>query len=235
MPAIIDHPVGAGRVLVFNTTANADWSDLPRQSSFVTLLDQMLTYLSAGGLKRSFTVGDAVALPLADFQAGNEVSVVTPGGARLSPRLRSTRGQTLMYLDNVAEAGVYRVDGAGGGKFAFVVNASRTDSPLSPMDAEALKAWWGPSHLEIIERRRRRLPSGASSKSMAPVARARDRRGIVSVGRNHLRTSPLPPPTQSLPRGSSRRAVRRKVMQPRINLARQSRNSSRQKNKGAKK
>ena len=150
VPAILERPLGAGRVLVFNTTANDEWSDLPRRKSFVPLLDRTLAYLSAGGVKRSFTTGDALNLPLPDYQAGNDVTVVTPSGAKITRSLLSVRGQTQLHLSELAEAGVYRVEGAGKKNFAFTVNTGRTDSGLSPMDAKALEAWWAPATVEIV-------------------------------------------------------------------------------------
>jgi hypothetical protein len=149
MPAIIERPLGAGRVLFFNTTANDAWSDLPRRKSFLPLLDHMLSYLSAGGLRRSFTVGDTATVPLPDVQPGSDVIVRTPTGARLTPRLLTLRGQTLLHLEALTEAGAYRVE-AGGKNSALVVNAGRGDSPLSPMDASTLESWWAPVPIEIL-------------------------------------------------------------------------------------
>jgi Aerotolerance regulator N-terminal/von Willebrand factor type A domain len=148
-PAIVERPLGAGRVLLFNTSANDEWSDLPRLKSFLPLVDRMLTHLSAGGGKRSFMVGDSVTLPLAEHDAKSEVTVVSPSGVKLSPRLLVQRGPTLLHLDAVAEAGVYRIEGVGKKGFVFTVNAARTDSPLSPMDRSTLEAWWSPAPVDI--------------------------------------------------------------------------------------
>ena len=62
-------------------------------------------------------MGDSINLPLdrpvnIDAQpAGNEVIVLSPSGARVAPRLLKQRGQTLLHLDEVAEAGIYQVSG----------------------------------------------------------------------------------------------------------------------------
>ena len=63
-PAIVEHPVGQGKVVLFNMTADDAWSDLPRRKSFVPLVDRLLNHLSGGVLQRSFTTGEAVALTL---------------------------------------------------------------------------------------------------------------------------------------------------------------------------
>jgi hypothetical protein len=150
-PALLEHPLGAGRVILANTTADDAWSDLPRRASFVPLLDRLLSYLSAGGLQRSFTVGDAVVLPLAEW-AGEEVNVVAPGGHKEQARLASVRGQTFLRLDEAPAAGIFRVERSGKEhlNFAFAVNASRGDSPLAGMDVKTLEQVWAPVPLEVL-------------------------------------------------------------------------------------
>ena len=74
-PAIMEHPVGAGKVILFNTTANDAWSDLPRRKSFVPLIDHLIAQLSGGGVRRSYEVGDTVTLPLAGMKPGTAVTV----------------------------------------------------------------------------------------------------------------------------------------------------------------
>ena len=149
-PALIEHPFGAGRVLTFNTSANDEWSDWPRSKSFLPFVDRLLTHLSASGRQRSFTVGEAVTLPLPSRQGSADVIVVAPSGAKLSPRQLAVRGQTLLHLDEVSEAGVYRIEGSDKKPLAFTVNTPRGDSPLSPMDAKALAEWWSPVVPEML-------------------------------------------------------------------------------------
>lgn len=152
VPAVIEHAAGAGKVLLFNTSADDAWGDLPRRKSYVPLVDRVLNYLSGGGVRRNFEVGDLVALPLADGQPGEKVQVVAPGGSRLTPSLTSAGGRALLRLDNVTEPGVYQVErGAASARgFAFVVNAGRGDSVLTPMDTAALAKWWEPLSLEVL-------------------------------------------------------------------------------------
>jgi hypothetical protein len=149
VPAVIEHPLGAGKVILFNTSANDDWGTLPRRGSgFVALVDQLLTDL--GGVRRGFQVGDAVALPLPDWQAGEQVRVQAPGGTVLTPLLASARGQTLLRLPEVTEPGIYHVERSTGKPFAFVVNAGRGDSVLTPTDPAILTEWWQPVAFEVL-------------------------------------------------------------------------------------
>jgi hypothetical protein len=151
-PALIEHPLGAGRVLFFNTTADDSWSDLPRRSSFVPLLDRLLAYLSGPGSRRSFSVGDTVVLPLADWKADERVSVVTPSESKVTPRLSTAAGKTFLHLNLVSAPGVYRVERTASAKnLEFVVNVGRGDSILTPTDAAALQQWWSPAAFELLD------------------------------------------------------------------------------------
>jgi hypothetical protein len=150
VPAVVERPLGAGRVLLFNTSADDAWSDVPRRRSYVPLLDRVLAYLSAGGVRRSFTAGNAVSFPLPGAAPGADVTVLTPGGEKRTPRLFSAGGRTLMHMDDVAEPGIYRVEQPGKKPILFIVNASRAESHLTPVDTQALRAWWSPQALEVV-------------------------------------------------------------------------------------
>lgn len=151
-PAIIERSFGAGRVLLFNTTANTDWSDLPLKKVFVPLLDRLLSYLHAGGAPAGFTAGDNVVLTLPALEKDEQLTVLAPSGAKLTPRLVELRARTFLHLDEVSEAGIYRVqrNGKSASNLAFAVNAGRTDSPLGVMDAKVLEQWWSPASLEVL-------------------------------------------------------------------------------------
>ncbi|MBI2805811.1 MAG: BatA domain-containing protein [Planctomycetes bacterium] len=150
VPAIVAHPLGAGRVLLFNTSANDEWSDLPRRKSFLPLLDRTLAYLSEGGRKRTFTTGDSATLPIPGAESPEGATVTTPGGAKLAPRLIVARQQSFLYVDDLNEMGIHRLELPGGKTHPFTVNAPRGDSPLASMDSKALETWWTPAPFEVI-------------------------------------------------------------------------------------
>lgn len=150
-PALVERSLGAGKVILFNSTANDAWSDLPRRKSFVPLIDRLLSYLSGGGIRRSFEVGDVVVLTLPELQAGEKVTVIAPNGGQLAPILTSANGRTTLRLNAVTEPGVYRVQREGGDArgFNLVVQVGRGDSVLTPLEATTLKKWWEPVACDI--------------------------------------------------------------------------------------
>jgi hypothetical protein len=173
VPAIVERSLGAGKVVLFNTTASDTWSDLPRRKSYVPLIDRLLAHLSGGGVRRTFTVGDAVALPLPDVQAGEQVTITAPGGARLTPALTTAEGRTVLRLPAVEEPGVYRVERTGRGAkgFAFVVQVGRGDSVLTPLDGATLQKWWEPAGCAVVspDAFRQTLAAGEGRLPLWPV------------------------------------------------------------------
>jgi hypothetical protein len=150
-PALVERTLGAGRVLIVNTSADDAWGDLPRRhNSFVPLLDRMLGYLSAGGVRKQFTAGGPVTLPLDEWQPGEEVAVVDPGGNPLKPRLLTAAGRTFLHFETIGSAGIYRVERPGKSAVPFAVNVSRDGSALTPMDAKVLAEWWQPANVEML-------------------------------------------------------------------------------------
>ncbi len=63
-PLVTQAPRGAGRIVLFHVTANADWSDLPLSGLFVDLLRRLVS--QANGVTTNATEADA--LPLAPFE-----------------------------------------------------------------------------------------------------------------------------------------------------------------------
>ena len=75
-PLVTQTPLGAGRVVLFHATANADWSNLPLSGLFVDML-RRLTALSAG----LTTHGEATVLAPAETLDGYGATVPPPQSA----------------------------------------------------------------------------------------------------------------------------------------------------------
>jgi len=152
-PALIERSLGGGRVLFWNTAADDAWADLPRsRRAFVPLVDQMLTYLSAGGVRRQFTVGEPINLPLPAGPAGKVAQVNDPTRKRIPAHVVATGIQRILRLDDFSVPGIYHVvveDGSAKA-WSFAVNSGRDASPLTPMDSKTLEEWWVPAEFELV-------------------------------------------------------------------------------------
>jgi hypothetical protein len=110
--ALAEHVVGTGRVLVFGSSFDGIWNDLPRQLVFLPFVHQIAQYASGYRAGRNvYEVGDAVDLQMAsrgDSTAGVQYVALAPSGARL--RIGGSLGEPALIP---AEAGVYEVRRAG--------------------------------------------------------------------------------------------------------------------------
>jgi hypothetical protein len=117
--ALAEHRFGRGRVLVWASSFDGYWNDLPRQPVFLPLIHQLAQYGAAYRVQRSvYEVGEAVDLseagairPVADTASAtrDEAYVaVSPGGQRI--RVGGEGGSAALLP---REAGVYEVRRAG--------------------------------------------------------------------------------------------------------------------------
>jgi hypothetical protein len=173
-PAIVEHTLGSGKVVVFNITADDAWSDLPRRKSFVPLVDRLLNHLSGGVLQRSFTTGHAVALALPPLAQGESLSVVAPDGKSLAPAIAAVGTGTRLRLPPLTQAGVYHIKRSGDETAAtsFVVQVGRGDSAIAAVDADVLRSWWQPAKCEIVRADALALASVTGRTSLIPWAAA---------------------------------------------------------------
>ncbi len=170
-PALIARRLGTGRVVWFNASGGDVWCDLPRRKSFVPLVDRLLRYLSASGWRRSFDCGEPVTFQVSSSSASDQFVVNTPSGKVLEPRMDAMPGGKILKLDGPMEAGFYSValktetsskngrptaDGSPPLSFSeqpltFVVQPSRSEGALEPVDPETLRSWWSPAKLELAK------------------------------------------------------------------------------------
>jgi hypothetical protein len=158
-PAILERSLGAGKVILLNTTASDGWSDFPRRKSYVPVIDRLIGYLS-GGLSREarrgmFPAGEVVTMPLPPMAHDVEITVETPDGKTFQPSVSSLAGRPAIQMGHLTAAGIYRVKYArqgtsGEGNFPLVVNEERHDSPLRRISKKTLEAWWKPAELQVI-------------------------------------------------------------------------------------
>lgn len=135
-PALIERPLGRGRVMLFASSLDRDWTDLPIQPAFLPLMQQAVRYLSRAPLRESEAptlIGQPRDIKL---QAGDSrVEVTLPSvQKRLFERLG---GRQLLPFTETLEAGFYRVAAASDtgawrprpAEF-FVVNIDPVESDL---------------------------------------------------------------------------------------------------------
>jgi hypothetical protein len=138
-PAVIERRVGAGRVLLWASTLDQSWTDLPVRSVFLPVVHRAAIHLVAYVPSQPWaTVGQILDTSLAGAHKGQSVPtiVLTPGGKRLPI---NGEGSEVIEL---AEQGFYELRGDANPNDMAVVasNVDPAEADLTPMDPQDIVA-----------------------------------------------------------------------------------------------
>jgi hypothetical protein len=131
-PLLLERELGAGRVLVFTSSLDKAWNDLPVQPAFVPLIAGIADHMLGGaGFSSEAALGSTLALRALGLQGGR---IFDPSG---EPALGLGSGSDDVLLDQV---GFYEI--AGGGNDELVaVNFDVRESDLGTVDAATIDRW----------------------------------------------------------------------------------------------
>jgi hypothetical protein len=141
-PALLERKIGAGRVLMWTSSLDMDWGDLPVKPVFLPFVQTVTKYLADyTEAPASLTVGQVIPAPrrlggkLSVASRGSTI-VVAPSGSRVSV---DTEDGALELM----EQGFYDVRTQGAGPDSattLAVNVDLDESDLTPMDPRELQA-----------------------------------------------------------------------------------------------
>ncbi|MDZ4698471.1 MAG: VWA domain-containing protein [Rhodothermales bacterium] len=134
-PFLIEQTVGAGRVLVYTSTFNADWTDFPINELYIPFVYQLVKYALEGQERRlAFLIGEPVRL---QGEPGETWDVRTPDDRQLRVTLDA---DGVGFFRDTGLPGHYAA-AQGNQRFPFAVNVDVAESDLSTRDlAEAIAA-----------------------------------------------------------------------------------------------
>jgi len=142
-PALLLARKGKGRVLLFTSTLDRDWSDFAIRTSFLPLVQRSAAYLAGGLDERERLEGHiGETLLLRPETQGVVAEVRAPSGAKVPIRPEANGG---LRVGPFLEPGIYRPLDASGAPalppFAVVLDPAQSD--LTRVKAEALAAYFG--------------------------------------------------------------------------------------------
>jgi hypothetical protein len=148
--ALAERRTGAGRVIVWTSTLDDSWTDLPVKPVYLPLVHQLVRYLARYEQTPSWlTVGQVVDLASMAAEIRADRIVVTPSGRRTTQRANSPG------LLELTEQGIYEIRAAGsttGRPLAIAVNIDPAEADLAPLDpAELVAAVTGRATAETAE------------------------------------------------------------------------------------
>lgn len=132
-PALVEQPVGRGRILIWSSTLDRGWNDLVLQPVFVPFVHQLTRYAAGYAPSPPWQmVGDPFDPGATDPSAAPYILALTPGGDRVP----MDRSQPLA----LEEAGFYELrDQRTGDRGALVaVNVDPAEAALDSFDPEEL-------------------------------------------------------------------------------------------------
>jgi hypothetical protein len=149
MPAMVERKIGAGRVVVWTSTIDLGWGNLPLQSVFMPLVQRLVTYLGgdAGGraARMGGVVSEGVSIDLPDLALDLEVE--GPDGQLVTSRVD---GSKLLFTPEVP--GAYEVRSESAPTLAWVaVNLDPSESDVRP--SASIAAVERDLKPELLERR----------------------------------------------------------------------------------
>jgi hypothetical protein len=145
--ALVEASIGAGRTLLFTSTLDRDWNDLPIHPGFLPLVQQTVRHLArkhTRGAQGDHLVGSSVVLATGDLR---RLEVRGPEGIGAVFEGDRISGRSSVRFGKTDRAGIYRVvgtDQTGATRdreeLAFVVNVDPRGSDLTMAAAAALPA-----------------------------------------------------------------------------------------------
>jgi len=143
--ALVEASIGAGRTLLFTSTLDRDWNDLPIHPGFLPLLQQAVRHLArkhAAFGDTDHAVGSSVLLPTGDLK---KLEVRGPDGIGAVFEGDRIVGRSTVRFGRTERPGVYRVIGTDQtgstherDELGFVVNVDPRGSDITPLPAAAL-------------------------------------------------------------------------------------------------
>ena len=140
-PILAERPFGRGRVVVFASTADRDWTDMPVFPMFPMLLHETVTHLTSPAYERQLRVNEPMAVPLPRRPIGGEVAVTAPDGAVETVSVTDRDGRPTVEYEGTGEPGFYAVDYADDAPaLAVAVNVDPMESAVRTLDEPELAA-----------------------------------------------------------------------------------------------
>lgn len=152
-PLLLEKGLGRGRSMLFTSSADRDWTDLPTRTAYVPLLHGMLGYvanLTAATQRLGVELPAPAALPGRAADAGAAVTLVTPEGQERLSRYAADGARVVAHFAEYTLPGMYRMTTPGGPDF-LAVNATRAESNFEKLQSADLRARFQPLQVLLEE------------------------------------------------------------------------------------
>ena len=152
-PFLLERALGRGRVLLFTSTADRDWTDLPTRIAYVPLVHSLVGYaaqLSQAAQRPQVFLPGPTSVRMQGAQEGGSLTILTPDGKELLSRFAARQGVIEAPVTEYTVPGIYRL-GAHADTDYLAVNATRAESDFAKLQQPDLQARWQPLSVLLEE------------------------------------------------------------------------------------
>ena len=152
-PFLLERALGRGRVLLFTSTADRDWTDLPTRIAYVPLLHSLVGYaaqLSEAAQRPQVFLPGPTAVRIQGAQAGGSLTILAPDGKELLSRFADREGVIEAPVTEYTVPGIYRLSSNADADY-LAANATRAESDFAKLQQPDLQARWQPLSVTLEE------------------------------------------------------------------------------------
>ena len=140
-PALVVSRFGRGHTVFCTTTADMDWTNLPAKGDYVSLVRQIVSFLSPSRMnRRNLTVGESIRARLTPAQSSMPIKFSTDDGTSVAGRLVPDGDGLAVVSDPLSKSGVVTLS-IGPSTTQSAVNVAARDSDLRTVDAREMEGW----------------------------------------------------------------------------------------------
>lgn len=132
--AILERKIGDGKVLLFTSSLDNEWNNMPVKSLYLPLFYQMIQYVAAESKgQKSYLVGNPVSLPgiIGSQISVEKMTIKLPSGDEVKPESD--------FFEALNEPGIYEVTAKNKSSY-FAVNVDAKESNLTALSPNDLQA-----------------------------------------------------------------------------------------------
>ena len=152
-PFLLERALGRGRVLLFTSTADRDWTDLPTRIAYVPLVHSLVGYaaqLSQAAQRPQVFLPGPTSVRVQGAQEGGSLTILTPDGKELLSRFAARQGVIEAPVTDYTVPGIYRLS-ANADTDYLAVNATRAESDFAKLQQPDLRTRWQPLSVLLEE------------------------------------------------------------------------------------
>jgi hypothetical protein len=151
-PLLLERKLGAGRVLVFTSTADRDWNDFSIKPSYVPFVQGLAHYL-AGSMEESIVpataIGDRKEFKVAKRYVGSLGRILTPDKKERDIVFKPTDDLALATFTDHSLPGHYRLL-LSGESISYSVNPPLAELDAQPISEALIRERFRPAKIELF-------------------------------------------------------------------------------------